>query len=484
MKKKILAAATAAVMITSAVPMVNAETTEKQINVMLNGDYVSFTQQAPANINDRVLVPIRDVMEKMGAKVDWNDADQSITVTRDDVTVGLKVNDANITVNNETKTLDVAPQIINDKTLLPIRAVAEAFGCTVGWDDDAKTVIIVNVDDYLNEIKKNSSNFYTFASEQSSMLADMYSSTMTGSFKIKVESKTEGKADDFDLGFDISSEGTSKNDNNEDKTVIKINAGSLTKILKDLGIEIGDVDLSKLDEVNLETKVIGKDIYVKTDLVKKLTEVTSDKKVAAAAVLVTENTWLKIDIESLIKSIPDAEGADQFADYIDAVASAAQDGKNVIESIADFAKGMEYNSIVTAEMVNSVAETFSGMYNDNNFKYSKTDDGYTVSFTMTNDQYVDYVKAQWESEGIQMPENALDGLDINMSMNVTGDKNGNSKSDVDMTYKVNSKIDDDNYVNMDMSFKINAETKAVDSADDVTAPEGAIDLSKLLDIMK
>lgn len=46
--------------------------------------------------------------------------------------------------NDKAVTLDVPAQLINDRTLVPVRAVAEAFGCDVDWDSDAKTVTITN----------------------------------------------------------------------------------------------------------------------------------------------------------------------------------------------------------------------------------------------------------------------------------------------------------------------------------------------------
>ncbi|NLG32310.1 MAG: copper amine oxidase N-terminal domain-containing protein, partial [Syntrophomonadaceae bacterium] len=47
-----------------------------------------------------------------------------------------------ITVNGEAQTMDVAPEIVNNRTMLPARYVAEGLGYTVGWDPGTKTVLI------------------------------------------------------------------------------------------------------------------------------------------------------------------------------------------------------------------------------------------------------------------------------------------------------------------------------------------------------
>ena len=49
-----------------------------------------------------------------------------------------------VTVDGEAVKFDVLPQIINDRTMVPVRAISEAFGCTVNWDNDTKTVEITN----------------------------------------------------------------------------------------------------------------------------------------------------------------------------------------------------------------------------------------------------------------------------------------------------------------------------------------------------
>ena len=62
----------------------------------------------------------------------------------DDITVKLTIDTNTMFVNEDTKTLDVNAQIIGGRTMVPVRAIGEAFGALVGWDDATKTVTVEN----------------------------------------------------------------------------------------------------------------------------------------------------------------------------------------------------------------------------------------------------------------------------------------------------------------------------------------------------
>ena len=105
---------------------------------------IDFTPygQAPVIVNDRTLVPLRAIFEAMGAEVVWDDAAKTVTATRDDVTISLAIGSDQLMVNGEAVTIDVPAQIINDRTMIPVRAIAESFGCNVNWNQKAKRVAI------------------------------------------------------------------------------------------------------------------------------------------------------------------------------------------------------------------------------------------------------------------------------------------------------------------------------------------------------
>lgn len=111
------------------------------IKVTVNGEYVAF-DQPPIIENDRTLVPFRAIFEKLGAKVEWDNNTRTVTAVKDGTTITLKIGEKAININGENKELDAASQIVNDRTLVPVRAISEALGCKVEWDGETKTVII------------------------------------------------------------------------------------------------------------------------------------------------------------------------------------------------------------------------------------------------------------------------------------------------------------------------------------------------------
>ena len=93
-------------------------------------------------IESRTMVPLRAIFEALGASVEWDDATKTVTSVKGDTTVKLTIGQASINVNGEDKALDVPAQIVDSRTLVPVRAIAESFGCEVAWDDATKTVTI------------------------------------------------------------------------------------------------------------------------------------------------------------------------------------------------------------------------------------------------------------------------------------------------------------------------------------------------------
>ena len=120
------------------------------ITVTLNGDKIEFDVQ-PQLIDDRTMVPLRKIFEAMGAVVDWDNDTQTVTATKDDKVVTAKINDRNLYINGVAKTLDVPPMIVDDRTLVPVRFVAEAFGANVDWNEATRTVVIGTADSTISK---------------------------------------------------------------------------------------------------------------------------------------------------------------------------------------------------------------------------------------------------------------------------------------------------------------------------------------------
>ncbi|MCU6796221.1 copper amine oxidase N-terminal domain-containing protein [Paenibacillus sp. WQ 127069] len=94
-------------------------------------------------IKESTLVPLRDIFENLGATIEWDDLTKKITATKDAKTIVLTVGDIKAYVNDQLNILPVAPQIINEKTMIPARFVSESFEAKVEWDS-ANNVVNIN----------------------------------------------------------------------------------------------------------------------------------------------------------------------------------------------------------------------------------------------------------------------------------------------------------------------------------------------------
>ena len=95
----------------------------------------------PVIENSRTLVPVRFIAESFGAEVTFDDATRVIGISLGDKTIQMQLDSAEYTVNGETKTLDVPAKSVNGRTLIPLRALVEALGKEVFWDNRGLIVI-------------------------------------------------------------------------------------------------------------------------------------------------------------------------------------------------------------------------------------------------------------------------------------------------------------------------------------------------------
>ncbi|MBP3361725.1 MAG: PT domain-containing protein [Clostridia bacterium] len=96
----------------------------------------------PVIINERTLLPVRAVVEELGGIVNWNGDTREVTLNYGTDEILLTIDSDVAYLNNEAKTLDSKPTIINDRTMLPIRFIAENFGFGVDWNGEEQIVTI------------------------------------------------------------------------------------------------------------------------------------------------------------------------------------------------------------------------------------------------------------------------------------------------------------------------------------------------------
>ena len=100
---------------------------------------------APYIVDGRTLVPFRTIFEELGYNIVWDDATKSITATYKGNVIKLEINNKKAIVDGKEVILDVAPEIVKSRTVVPLRFVAENSGSFVNWNPDEKSITISRV---------------------------------------------------------------------------------------------------------------------------------------------------------------------------------------------------------------------------------------------------------------------------------------------------------------------------------------------------
>ena len=98
---------------------------------------------APIIVNERTMLPIRVVAEALGATVGWDDEHDKVTVTKGDTVIEIFIGSAVAFVNGDSVDLDAPAFIENSRTYLPVRFVSENLDATVLWDAETEEVTII-----------------------------------------------------------------------------------------------------------------------------------------------------------------------------------------------------------------------------------------------------------------------------------------------------------------------------------------------------
>jgi hypothetical protein len=121
-------------------------TSENSIKVLLDGETIVF-DTAPIIENGTTLVPLRAIFEALGATVQWYGDTNTVVSVLEDTTITLTINSEIAYKNDVPIELLLAPKIVNERTLVPVRFIAESFGLEVGWDGTTQTVIMTSFED-------------------------------------------------------------------------------------------------------------------------------------------------------------------------------------------------------------------------------------------------------------------------------------------------------------------------------------------------
>ncbi len=133
--------------------------------MQINGEDINIDENgtSPIIVDGSTLVPIRAVAEALGGAVEWDNDTRNVTITKDAKVIKLVIDEINARVDESNVTLDAAPVIINGRTMLPLRFVAENLGAEVEWNGENRKITITSKSE--NNINATEATTEDFSSE-------------------------------------------------------------------------------------------------------------------------------------------------------------------------------------------------------------------------------------------------------------------------------------------------------------------------------
>ncbi len=119
---------------------------DDDVTVKINNEYLDC-DTAPYIKNDRTMVPLRAIFEALGAEVSWDNTARAAIGVMGDLEIKITIGENILYKNGEEIPLDAPAEITNDRTMVPVRAISEAFGATVSWDNENKNVNITKIEE-------------------------------------------------------------------------------------------------------------------------------------------------------------------------------------------------------------------------------------------------------------------------------------------------------------------------------------------------
>lgn len=114
----------------------------KEITIKIDGDTMVPKDMPAVSIDGRTMLPMRQIAQELGCEVVWNESAKQVYMVNDEYTLVFEIDKTTGYKNGKTFTMDVPPMIVNDRTMLPVRALATALGLDITWEDASRTVQI------------------------------------------------------------------------------------------------------------------------------------------------------------------------------------------------------------------------------------------------------------------------------------------------------------------------------------------------------
>jgi len=340
------------------------------ISVQLDGQTLAFTDAVPQAREGRTFLPFRAVFEAMGAQVDWDGAAGTVSATRDGATVTMTLGSTAATVEKDGAStpleMDVAPFVENNRTYVPVRFAAQAFGCSVGWDGDAMTAVIVDADKLVDSALEGKTFTYV---EELSKYSEKFSQgiwntemTMTGSLSVTEQGLP------ITIPMEVSAAGIT-----QDQTKLQMDMSlslDLTQALAAMSQASGEA-VDPQDLAALQTLAGGLDMSLRGDLAAGQLSMGLPP-ILTQAMGMPAGVWLSMDLAQLAQ--------DQGLSWSDLLTQATQPDAGLPTLLRSALKGQSVDSVQAYEGMKTMAGRLANLFSDEYFV--REGDAYTSSLTL------------------------------------------------------------------------------------------------------
>lgn len=124
-----------------------------KIIVKFNGVEMNFEDQGPVIKDNRTLLPFRAILEKMGATVTWDEVNRTVRAIKGTTGMVFEIGNTVAIIGQERVDMDVPAQIINGRTMIPVRFVAENLGYNVEFDNSTEGVYVITIDEIIAPVE-------------------------------------------------------------------------------------------------------------------------------------------------------------------------------------------------------------------------------------------------------------------------------------------------------------------------------------------
>jgi len=385
------------------------------IKVQYNGKYIVFSDAKPQVINQRTMVPFRQIFETMGADVTYDESTKTVHAVKNGLEISFVIGQTDITIKKDGKTtikkMDVVPYVDYNlnRVFVPVRFMAESMNYSVSWDQNAQTAVIIDPASIFGNADKD---FSVISKLMTAELDPEKSYETTGSFQSDIVFPGMNQMPG-ELSFSISGDvrGIQKKTSADMVMNLVLNADKMLEAMTPEEQATIKPILDMFKNINMDVKMDGEngDLFINSNLFRAM-DPTIDEK-----------TWFKMNI---------FETYDQMGIDIRPLMESSMSVTSISELLQDSIRNISNFNVNSYENMRNAYAFAKNLVGDE--KFSSVASGSIITYTLKIDED-DILAAMSKTaiaEGVQFDSvnmdeisEAINSLKINADITIRVENN-------------------------------------------------------------